>query len=163
MSLKRYIKDPDMVSLIQRRQRSSPVDLAGIAEDLGVNLWEENLAADIWGKIFRDQENGGRSGFSIVVAKSDPFVRKRFTAAHEIAHFLLHRNQIGNGVVDKVLYRSNLSDTTERDANQLAAEILMPVSLLQEMLGEGISKSAEIARALQVSEAALKIRMGSPT
>src|SRR3546814_4029407 len=63
--------------------------------------------------IRKDAERGGESGFAIYVNGSHPRVRRRFSIAHEIAHFALHRNLIGDGVTDDAMYRSNLSRSEE--------------------------------------------------
>ena len=93
-------------------------------------------------------------------------VRQRFTLAHEIGHMLLHRDRIGDGIVDDILYRSSLSDTLEAQANRLAADILMPYPLIMEKLHEYEDivdeerKYESVARDLEVSTTALKIRLG---
>src|SRR5205085_480224 len=109
--------------------KAAPVDVTAIASDLGIRVWEmRNLPENISGKIFRDRLNGGDSGFSIGVKASESFRRKRFTVAHEIAHYILHRDKIGDELADDAMYRSGLSTREEAQANQLAADILMPVS-----------------------------------
>jgi Zn-dependent peptidase ImmA (M78 family) len=78
---------------------------------------------------------------------------------------LLHRERLAGGITDDVLYRSRLSDDLEREANRLAADIIMPASLIQEALimhgtlkpDDRYKKIAELA---QVSLAAIKIRTG---
>ncbi len=163
MSLKQFpLKDEETRRLLRKFQQSAPVDVVRMAEELGINVWEDDLPLEISGKLFRDDVNGGTSGFSIVLRENDPLVRKRFTAAHEVAHYLLHKDQIGTGIEDSVIYRSRLSDAVEREANRLAAEILMPVKLIQEALNINANVNA-IAQRLLVSEAALKIRLGMPT
>ncbi|MBL8175276.1 MAG: ImmA/IrrE family metallo-endopeptidase [Bryobacterales bacterium] len=112
----------------------------------------------ISGKIFFDPLNGGHSGYSIVVNRKDPFARKRFTVAHEIAHFILHRERIGNSLTDDALYRSGLTTREEAQANRLAAEILMPGHLLRGGLG---GDPHVLAERFQVSEAAMNIRLES--
>lgn len=102
---------------------------------------------------------------TIKVNRHDVKERQRFTIAHEIAHFLLHRERLAGGITDDVLYRSRLSDDLEREANRLAADIIMPASLIQEALtihgtlklDDRYKKLAELA---QVSLAAIKIRTG---
>src|SRR3546814_8751462 len=81
--------------------------------------------------IRKDAERGGESGFAIYVNGSHPRVRRRFSIAHEIAHFALHRNLIGDGVTDDAMYRSNLSSAVEVQANRMAADILMPWHLIR--------------------------------
>ncbi|HCM3005245.1 TPA: ImmA/IrrE family metallo-endopeptidase, partial [Klebsiella pneumoniae] len=94
--------------------------------------------------------------------------RQRFTLAHEIAHFLLHRDRIGDGITDDILYRSKLSDFMEVQANRLAADILMPGHLLEKKLLEltqtvelrDEQKIERLAEVAGVSTTAIKIRLG---
>jgi hypothetical protein len=148
--------------LISQFQNKAPVDVLGLAIALGLNVWEDDLPEGISGKLFRDTDNGGDSGYSIVVASSEPPVRKRFTTAHEIAHFILHRDIIDSGIEDDALYRSRLSNAMEAAANRLAADILMPYRLIRELQRSGFSEIPDLAKELQVSQHALSIRLGVP-
>lgn len=144
-------------------QASAPVNLHGIANHLGVAVWEfSDLPQDVSGKIFRDRVFGGQSGFSIGVNAREPYTRKRFTIAHELAHYILHRDAIGDGITDDPLYRSKLNSREEVEANKLAAEILMPYHLIQQLQHRGIRTTEELARELEVSGVAMKIRLGIP-
>ncbi len=149
--------------IIERFQNAAPVDVTGLAEALGLSVWEdEQLPIGVSGKIIRDSELGGAEGYSIVVRASDAYVRRRFTVAHEIAHFILHRDRIGSGLIDDGLYRSGLSSQEEFDANRLAADILMPRKLIAQYVAEYGPDPQSLARFFQVSEAAMRIRLGSP-
>ena len=110
----------------------------------------------------RDNLNGGLSGYSIVVNSTEARVRRRFTIAHEIAHFLCHRFEIGDGVQDDVYYRSGLSDAMEAQANRIAADIIMPRDLIRRLIDSEMEDVGMLANQLQVSEQALKIRLGIP-
>jgi len=146
--------------VIERFQHSAPVDVAGIAEALGLNLWEsDDLPLHISGKLFKDPENGGTEGFSIIVRASDPYVRRRFTAAHEIAHFVLHRNRIGDSISDDEWYRSGLSSPEEIEANRFAARILMPTHLVKKYADVYDFNLSRLARQFEVSEEAMSIRL----
>jgi hypothetical protein len=153
---------PAAKQIIEEFQDSAPVDVIGLATRLGLNVWEDVLPNDISGKISLDLANGGTSTYSIIVQMSQASNRKRFTIAHEIAHFILHRNLIGDGVSDDALYRSKLSSTVEAQANRLAADILMPFALISELQAQGITDLSDLASELQVSQQALKIRLGIP-
>lgn len=147
--------------VISRFQNSAPVDVTGLAEALGLRVWEDGeLPEGISGKLFQDPRSGGSQGYSIVVRASDPYVRRRFTVAHEIAHFLLHRNRVGGSVTDDRWYRSNLSNREEAEANSLAADILMPRELLHHHIRLIGLDPAALARIFKVSESAMKIRLG---
>jgi Zn-dependent peptidase ImmA (M78 family) len=135
-----------------------------LAGEFGLNVWEmHSLPSNISGKIFRDPLNGGRSGFSIAVNASEAYTRKRFTIAHEIAHFILHRSKLENGdLVDDSMYRSGLSSREEADANRLAADILMPRPLISQLVEAGNRDVATLASLFQVSLPAMQIRLGIP-
>lgn len=110
---------------IEEHQDNAPIRLAQLARALGVTVKSATLAPGISGEI-----RPGGNGFVIRVNRHDPSKRQRFTVAHELAHFLLHSDQINNGIADDVLYRSSLSDRREAQANRLAADILMPDALV---------------------------------
>jgi hypothetical protein len=150
--------------IIAKYQASAPVDVIGIARELGVNVWAmHSMSPNISGKIFRDSLNGGTSGFSIAVNANDSPLRQRFTIAHEIAHFILHRAQLEAGdLIDDTMYRSGLSTAEEVAANRLAAQILMPMELIQKLISQGVNDVQSLAVRFQVSLPAMKIRLGIP-
>jgi Zn-dependent peptidase ImmA (M78 family) len=149
--------------IISKYQSQAPVDVVAIANDLGINVWAKSFPDSISGKIFRDPMNGGISGFSIVVNESHSFVRQRFTVAHEIAHFVLHRRKLESGdLIDDAMYRSGLSSKEETAANRLAADILMPLPLIRKLIDAGIRDPQMLAAKLQVSVRAMNIRLGLP-
>jgi Zn-dependent peptidase ImmA (M78 family) len=69
---------------------------------------------------------------------------------------------LGGGVTDDTFYRSTLSNAQEAEANRFAADVLMPYPLIQRLIASGTSSVSQLANALQVSEAAMKIRLGIP-
>jgi IrrE N-terminal-like domain len=151
--------------IIAKFQQTAPVDVVSIAYGLGLRVWEmPSLPITVSGKIFRDPLNGGESGFSIGVNATEHATRKRFSIAHEIAHFILHRHYLDNGeLVDDAMYRSQLSSQEESQANFLAAEILMPIPLIQSLIAAGYKQPEQLAEKLEVSLTAMKIRLGIPT
>ena len=84
--------------------------------------------------------------------------RQRFTLAHELAHYILHKEKIGDNLTDNAMYRSKLSNVFERQANILASEILMPVNFVMQFIEENKSVS-EMASLFKVSEGAMRIRL----
>jgi hypothetical protein len=146
--------------VISRHQAEPPVDVKAIAETLGVKVWEAKLSEDISGKLIPDPINGGPAGYSIIVNGSEGFTRKRFTIAHELGHFILHRHLIESGIIDNVLYRSGLSNLQERQANKLAADILMPRHLVSKILERNKNHDIEVlSNSFMVSPVAMKIRL----
>jgi len=99
--------------------------------------------------------------------------RQRFSAAHELAHHILHADVIRDAVhVDKgirVLFRDDVSslgtEPMEIQANAFAAELLIPGDLLATALeGGGVDIEDEarveaLARRFRVSAAAMLFRL----
>jgi hypothetical protein len=149
--------DEEAGRLIREHQSRPPVDVGNLARALGLNVWESSvLPNSISGKLFRDAVNGGPAGYSVIVRAQDPFVRKRFTIAHEIAHFLLHRDLFKQELIDDALYRSGLTIKEEVEANRVAADILMPWHLLSSVSTYPFD---QLATMFQVSEQAMRIRL----
>lgn len=149
--------------IIRGHQRSPPVQTVPIATDLGLRVfrvggWPDNLS----GKLKRDRDAGGQSGFAIFVNGNHPEVRRRFTIAHEISHFVLHQDMVGDELLDDALYRSGLSNSIEAAANRMAADILMPWHLLNKAIDSGVDTIPELAKKFDVSRSAMSIRLGVP-
>jgi Zn-dependent peptidase ImmA (M78 family) len=109
--------------------------------------------------IIRDHRGFSPAGYTIHVNADDNPARQRFTIAHEIAHYVLHRDLIGDGITDDPLYRSSLGEWYERQANKMAADILMPPKLVRAMYRSGTVSLAPLARAFEVSVDAMRIRL----
>ncbi len=137
-----------------------PVKLSSITTELGLKVKSATLDTGVSGEIKKDGDH-----YLIRVNRHDVKERQRFTVAHEVAHFLLHKDLIGDGIVDDILYRSTLTDSLEAEANRLAADILLPWTKIMECynnmgdlkIEERIEKVASIA---EVSVTAIKIRLG---
>lgn len=100
--------------------------------------------------------------------------RQRFSAAHELAHHVLHVPDITAAVhVDKgfrVLHRDELAaqgtDPLEIEANAFASELLMPRQFLLEAVGDaGLDLDDDdaveaLAKRFKVSASAMRNRLG---
>lgn len=150
--------------IIRAHQTSSPVDVVALAEALGLKVFADALPAGVSGQIVKRPEYGSPSGYSIIVNSKEAPVRQRFTVAHEIAHFVLHKDMIGDGIQESTLYRANgFSSKQEVEANKLAADVLMPWHLLSPIVNATPRTPAELAEVFNVSEVAMSIRLGLPT
>ena len=90
------------------------------ADDLG------DPATTLAGFLFAS----GRTGLAFMDA-ADILPRRRFTAAHELGHAVLHRGRMSR-FLDAAI--SETDDTTaeiEREANRFAAELLMPEAVVR--------------------------------
>lgn len=152
---------PSVRHVLERHQRSAPVKVGALAADLGLTVLRSDLPLGISGMLSRDPDD--RQKWIVRVNRHEHKHRQRFTIAHEIAHFLLHRDEIQDGIADDSFYRSGLSERREWEANRLAADILMPWDLVRTLASAGNLTASDLASALEVSEAAMNIRLGNPT
>jgi Zn-dependent peptidase ImmA (M78 family) len=150
----------EQVDIIIAHQKELPIKVGAIAQAFKIDVKKSTLAAGISGEI-KEIDNV----VTIRINRHDVKERQRFTLAHEIAHFLLHRDKIGDGITDDILYRSGLSDTQEAQANRLAADIVMPWPLIQKSLESYgdlklEQKIEKLAAEAEISTTAIKIRLG---
>ena len=153
---------PTQISTIGEFTDEAPVKVGALAKALGLEVVIAALPLKISGLI---QPKDDGDGFVIKVNRFEPKARQRFTIAHEIAHYLLHRDRIQSGVVDSVLYRSKLSSRLEAEANRLAADLIMPLNLVEGMADKVNVDSFDqlverMADRFQVSKQAMGIRLG---
>ena len=105
--------------------RQPPVPVDELAGRLGITVRYSPSEEEVAGVLYRDGDS-----VSMIVNSSSEKSRQRFTVAHEIGHFLLHKGAV---YLDKRV-RVNLLDRgpglatafEEIQANQFAAELLMP-------------------------------------
>ncbi|ATI41929.1 hypothetical protein CBW24_07885 [Pacificitalea manganoxidans] len=144
---------------------SYPVKLGKIAKDLGVAIKVSSMKTGISGQITKEDD-----GYVIRVNRHEARERQRFTIAHELSHYLLHRHIIDSseeGIRDNVLYRSGAPERIEYEANRLAADIVMPLDLVEKVLqeefrGEVTERTIEaLAARFGVSKAAMEVRLST--
>ena len=152
-------------TILKKYQATAPIRVGALAAELGLTVLISELPSGISGKLSRDAANVDR--WIIRVNRHEHKNRQRFTIAHEIAHYVLHRDQIrsdlNSELTDDTFYRSGLSEKREWEANRLAAEILMPWPLIKTLTAAGKKTPRELAAELGVSESAISIRLGLPT
>ena len=107
-----------------------PVDVVGVAKKLRVRIEQADLSDECSGVLVR---RGSAAVIGVQFAHHPN--RQRFTVAHELGHFLLHK---GGTYVDKgtTLRFRNLQSGSgtqkeEREANHFAAALLMPAEWVQ--------------------------------
>lgn len=132
-----------------------PVDPFEIADRLGITVKREWLDPNLAGFIVR--EHGGP--VEVFVNASDGRVHQRFTLAHELGHYVKHRNEQNIGYVDE---RSELAAAGTNQAevwcNQFAAELLMPAAIVKKYWAEGWSAD-ELREKFDVSSHAIDFRL----
>ncbi len=142
-----------------------PTDVDGLAKVLGINVKRASLNGDISGMIERDSS---KNKFTIVVNNAHSAERQRFTIAHELGHYIYHKDSIGDGIADDSAYRSTeagkyhntkIGTQEETQANKFAAGLLMPTTKIHKLQAEGHTDVKVLAKKLGVSIPAMKIRL----
>ncbi|WP_417585373.1 ImmA/IrrE family metallo-endopeptidase [Pelagibacterium sp.] len=133
---------------------SLPIDPAKLARRAGASV-----VAD---PRMREKDLSGSfdltaSGPLITVNPSDAKVRQRFTVAHELGHMFLKH---GAAFRDNARNYTSAALLKEREANNFAAELLMPAEVLQWLIQKkDLTSITALAQALNVSGAAMEYRL----
>lgn len=154
------------LEIVKRYMSNPPVQVEQIIHALGISFGREMLPEGQSGYI-----KAGNGKYRIVVNGSEGARRQRFTAAHELAHYLLHREKLGkNGHLarhDDSLY-GDFADANpaqpfnprhEVEANKLAAEIIMPSSIVRAEYNQSVDNVEELMAKFEVSRPAMEIRL----
>ena len=154
--------------LTSTRTLRLPIDVALVAHRLGLHVEPADLPAEVSGFLTL---RGKRA--TIAYNEAHPRVRQRFTIAHEIGHYVLHRDE-SDLFIDKrypLWLRDTNASTGERlqeiQANHFAASILMPRTAVEEAYSklehdldlDDEDRLDELARSFAVSKQALSIRL----
>jgi transcriptional regulator with XRE-family HTH domain len=135
-----------------------PVDVRAIAIDLGVAVGTRPFPDALSALIVRHGQNA-----AIGVNATQAPVRQRFSIAHELGHFVLHHTDqhfIEYGAAPSVEGESpGYSWQAEQQANQFAAELLMPADSVRADAPQ--LSLTRLVRRYDVSEAAMGFRLAN--
>lgn len=147
-----------------------PVNIVSLCEQFGFKVFGVDLPKEVSGFIVVQDEpfKNFETNMVIGVNKNESARRRRFTIAHELAHFCLHRNE------NEQLYAHRDTDmkvgSIEWEANLFASNILMPKKLVKQSI-ESLKESSlaqsipreivvrHIAENFLVSESAADVRL----
>lgn len=147
---------------------SLPIPIFEIVQKSNIDIVNFDLGNDVSGVLVVKQAKG-----VIGINPSDSEQRKRFTVAHEFAHYVLHRQSSELFIDDepKVYFRDQKSSKGEYykeiEANTFAAAILMPEHFIKEEINkidsEYIDEEAiiKMASQFQVSTIAMSFRLAN--
>jgi Zn-dependent peptidase ImmA (M78 family) len=147
--------------LLSLNIRTIPVPVEEIASRSGIKI-SRGPSNEFSGILIRKKD------FALIgVNSKDSSTRQRFTIAHELAHFYLHRRK--DTFVDYVKYRDNKESVKhspeERQANMFAAALIMPRKALEKDF-KTISRRDftddeldDLASKYQVSSDAMRFRL----
>lgn len=129
---------------------SPPIDVRQLAIDLGIDL----KFSDMSGKNYSGCASIRDGKAEIHVASGHVNARKRFTIAHEIGHLMLHQ------IPEDGVFRDDTfsGSPEEAEANNFAADLLVPLSMLNVCGRKFGYDVAFLANLFEVSVVTMEIR-----
>ena len=148
------------LGLLERYTKYPPVNIRGLARALDVKVVDEDNPT---GSGYISVEENGEYIIHVNVNKKYSTGQQNFIIAHELAHFLLHKDFLDKKrQLDRDASIPGLVDI-EAEAHALAANILMPKDVINNLvMTNDINSTKDLAEMLKVPESALKIQMGIP-
>ena len=129
-----------------------PLDVKAIAEKAGIEVIYEPLDEQMSGSL---RLRNGK--WKLTVNEHHHRRRQRYTIAHELGHYFLHRYQ-EDCFEDQSFFRGLKCTTQEWEANAFASAILMPEEEFKRLLHAGVNDVDKLAEQFDVSPLALRIR-----
>lgn len=101
-----------------------PVNPVAIAHQLGIRVWNAVLPEDESGRIVKEADTPA----DIYLNRDEPALRKTFTVAHELGHYVERKAQADDEYSFVDLRGGRPMDAHEWYAEHFAANLLMPVA-----------------------------------
>lgn len=123
--------------------------------NVGINIIKKDLPPAVSGMLFYQNNI-----WIMAVNKNHNTKRQRFTLAHELGHFILHKNKMAEFTDTTFFRKKEDNDSLEYNANEFAARILMPKDRVNFYIkDENIRSIRELADKFGVSSAAMRFRV----
>ena len=142
-------------------------DTVELAKELGFKVVKGNFNAELLGGNKNDIVSGGidYNNKIIYVNDGDSIGRRRFTIAHELGHWFLHKPELNDDIRIMVDFRNGKSNSKEAEANYFASELLMNYNEIYRFCNENKGKKffsiSDFMHYFKVSEQAAKIKIRS--
>ena len=129
--------------------------LSFVAKTFGIRVEYLPLDSESSGKLTFDKT---LDQWKITINSLHHPKRQRFTFAHELAHFFLHKDKQSN-FSDTVFFRSeNVRSNIEFEANNFAGALLMPKAEFVDFIRNESNRIEDISERFNVSAMAVKVR-----
>tara|TARA_R110000744_G_scaffold73919_5_gene147751 strand:+ start:2426 stop:2959 length:534 start_codon:yes stop_codon:yes gene_type:complete len=147
-------KTPADVFAIAREHniQTLPIDLQALCRLLGIGIQYTPLEDNASGKLSHDGDR-----WMIHVNSLHHPRRQRFTIAHELGHYFLHRDS-QRGYEDTTFHRGKRYTKTELEADNFAGALLMPKDEFKQYIRNSSNKIDEITDYFDTSSMAVKKR-----
>lgn len=142
--------------LIAKYNLNPPVDLIKICSQIGIKVKEVDFENDLSGMLTNN---------TIYINEGLHPNRKRFTIAHELGHYLIHKKQDNSykGIRFRSTYISSKEKKEEREANTFASQLLIPTNFVKKDLEDSSEisedKIIKLSKKYEVSVIAMTIRL----
>lgn len=131
-----------------------PANILKIAELNDIDVYEGDLDKKILGAIRYDKD---KKGFTILLNKNQNNKQKRFTLAHELGHFFMHKEILESEEIHvDIMYK--IKDEEEKEVDYFAGALLMNRMLLEKMY-ENTTSITELADIFDVTTSAMTVRL----
>ena len=136
---------------------TDPLDIKAVAKKIfNIEIKEDKFDKGVSGFLERI---GGK--WCIFINQDENELRKRFTIAHELGHFIKHREKYilsGSSTPDLIFFRDKTIDPMEKEANDFAADLLMPKDIFIGKIKSGCNTLEKLSEVFQLSTSAVKYR-----
>ena len=134
-----------------------PINAQTIAENEGLRVVFATFPND-------NDYRGFIDGNTIYVNADDSPGVQNFTIAHELGHWVLHQKQLKKKGTINILYNKPMAlfekkDYYEKEADQFAARLLVPVESLKRFAKLERNNASELADTFMVSETVMNHRL----
>lgn len=133
-----------------------PIPVDTITNKLDIEIkYEDNLDNETSGYIKFDNNQ-----WTIGVNAKHHANRQRFTIAHELGHYMLHKQHImKEGIMkDSILFRKGEKNNLEIAANNFASNLLIPEEEFERKINGGMTSIDELSKHFEVSSLAIRYR-----
>lgn len=130
------------------------LDIDKLVKEYDISINFIDMPSDVSGALRKDNAN-----WVIYVNKKHSPNRQRYTIAHEFGHYCLHKD-FTNEFEDKTFFRKEKDWTSiEYDANQFAADLLMPKENIENAISNDIITLKDLSESFGVSMIAMRNRL----
>lgn len=149
--------------ILVRHQQAHDFDLMKAIAEIGIRYIERPLPAPESGRIIRDG-----SSFTIIVNSKLNAGRRRFSAAHQLAHYIMHRDLLPADASPHIsqIFEDNPEESPdsrlpafrEKFAKQVAVQIFLPAEPIRTHHRDG-ETTEQLAARYKTTPAAMAIRL----